>query len=99
VKFELESEDSIGKIVIGPGFKFFFAGIAEEHKLGSLRMYNFPALSTSNEISNLGEYEEFQAHHQKLNCIRLAENGMDMLTSSEDGSLIFWKLEQEQDAD
>lgn len=38
VKFELESEDSIGKIVIGPGYKFFFAGIAEEHKLGSLRM-------------------------------------------------------------
>jgi len=37
-KLELESDDAIGKIVISQNQKYFFAGISEKEKLGSLRM-------------------------------------------------------------
>mmetsp|Transcript_116949 Transcript_116949/g.251407 ORF Transcript_116949/g.251407 Transcript_116949/m.251407 type:complete len:172 (+) Transcript_116949:1929-2444(+) len=34
-----------------------------------------------------------------MTCFRLAENGIDLLTASKDGSVIFWKVIDSQDAD
>jgi len=67
----------------------------EQEKLGSLRLYNYP--SNLNDLKGVGEYEEYQAHHEKLTCMKLSENGIDILTGSKDGSLIFWKLMDTQD--
>jgi len=90
VKLELESEDAIGKIVIHINQRWFFAGIAEKEKLGSIRVYNYP--TNLHDLHDVGLFEDFMAHHKKVNCIKLAENGVDMLSGSEDGSLIFWKV-------
>jgi len=52
-----------------------------------------------NDLKGVGEFEEYQAHHEKLTCMKLSENGIDILTGSKDGSLIFWKLMDTQDPD
>jgi WD40 repeat protein len=75
-----------GQVAISKGLEYFFIGIEDENKPGSVRCYKYPM--------NANEYTNIPAHAKEVRKMKVSPSGRHLFTAGEDGCLILYAISE-----
>lgn len=84
----IDTEEEISCLFLAKNLQVLFAGT----NYGSVKVYNWPIMSESNEMELEPEYAEFYIHAAQVTSFEVTYDKRFLISSAEDGSIFFLKI-------